>query len=124
MDVTTTRSQVPYNHDVNWDEQPLGKVSDRELARQLGCSAATVCRHRNDRGIPQYEGPKASKLPRSKRKSVAFTVRTTKFVESALNAEAEAEAKKSDKVVTGRTIASKILERWARKHYEPGPEDE
>ena len=37
--------------DIDWDDQPLGEVSDAELARELGVSAPTVARHRRKRNI-------------------------------------------------------------------------
>jgi hypothetical protein len=41
---------------INWDEQPLGKVSDNELARLLGVSRNNVSVARRRRGIePLYE---------------------------------------------------------------------
>ena len=35
-----------------WDAQPLGRVSDKELAKRLGVSANAVCGARQRRGIP------------------------------------------------------------------------
>lgn len=39
---------------INWDVQPLGKVSDSDLARELGCNPSTVARARTMRGIPSW----------------------------------------------------------------------
>lgn len=44
------------NLGINWDEQPLGLVSDRRLAGMLGCSASTVGTARKERDIPPYGG--------------------------------------------------------------------
>ncbi len=40
---------------VDWDAQPLGEVSDPELARRLGCSGPTVGNQRRKRGIPAHQ---------------------------------------------------------------------
>lgn len=37
---------------INWDRQPLGKKSDREIAKKLGVTPLIVKRHREERGIP------------------------------------------------------------------------
>jgi hypothetical protein len=45
--------------DMGWDEQPLGRVSDRVLARELGVSQATVRARRTERGIgPACDRPR------------------------------------------------------------------
>jgi AraC-like DNA-binding protein len=36
---------------IDWDAQPLGKMSDPELARRLGCSPSSVAKQRKKRGI-------------------------------------------------------------------------
>ena len=38
--------------EINWDEQPLGEVTDKQLAVKLGVTAQAVCKARNRRGIP------------------------------------------------------------------------
>lgn len=43
--------------DINWDEQPLGKVTDVELAGALGVSDAVVRAARSRRGIAAYVRP-------------------------------------------------------------------
>lgn len=40
---------------IDWDSQPLGRVSDGELAKTLGCQRATVMRHREKRGIEPFD---------------------------------------------------------------------
>lgn len=42
------------NKGVNWDAQPLGRVSDRELARRLGVDRSTVGKARKRRGIDEW----------------------------------------------------------------------
>lgn len=37
---------------IAWDLQPLGKITDAELARRLGCTAEAVWIARKNRGIP------------------------------------------------------------------------
>lgn len=39
---------------IRWDQQPLGLVSDSELARQLGVSSAAVYKARTKRKLPPY----------------------------------------------------------------------
>jgi len=39
---------------IDWDKQPLGKVPDCDLAKDLGVDAASVKSARNVRGIPRY----------------------------------------------------------------------
>lgn len=46
--------------DIDWDEQPLGKVPDRQLARELGVAVPTIRKQRVKRGIETL-------LPRSGR---------------------------------------------------------
>ncbi len=41
---------------VNWDYQPLGKVTDISLAEKVGVSREAVRQVRNRRGIPRYSG--------------------------------------------------------------------
>ena len=43
---------------IDWDKQPLGKMSDRALARLLGCSYRSVRYARTSRNIPVYQAPK------------------------------------------------------------------
>lgn len=40
------------NKNIEWDKQPLGQVTDQELADKLGVSVSAVCKARNRRGIP------------------------------------------------------------------------
>lgn len=47
--------------DIDWDSQPLGEVSDEEIARRLGVGSSTVGRKRQERGIPPLREDKASK---------------------------------------------------------------
>lgn len=42
---------------INWDEQPLGKISDEELAKNLGISKNTVLRQRKKRGVVPFGKP-------------------------------------------------------------------
>lgn len=42
---------------VDWDEQPLGKVSDGALARMFDCDRSTVRKARKARNIPAFQGP-------------------------------------------------------------------
>ena len=42
--------------DINWRLQPLGEVTDRELAEKLGCAVGTVRDHRLRRGIKFTRG--------------------------------------------------------------------
>lgn len=46
---------------IDWDAQPLGRVSDYELAKTLGVGSSTVHRKRQERGIPPLIEGKASK---------------------------------------------------------------
>ena len=43
--------RLAYRPQIDWDAQPLGKVSDRELAKLLGCQTKSVKRARVVRGI-------------------------------------------------------------------------
>ena len=45
------------NKGVCWDEQPLGKISDRELARRLGVDRSSVHKARKRRGIAEWRPP-------------------------------------------------------------------
>ncbi len=38
----------------DWDNLPLGQISDKRIADDIGCSIATVQRRRRERGIPSY----------------------------------------------------------------------
>lgn len=42
---------------IDWDAQPLGEVSDSELARRHGVTQSVVTHARNRRHIPPYEPP-------------------------------------------------------------------
>src|SRR3990167_4450763 len=42
---------------IDWDAQPLGQVSDAEVARRLGVYPPVVGGARRRRGIPAYRGP-------------------------------------------------------------------
>lgn len=44
--------------EIDWDQVPLGKKSDCELAQELGVRVSKVQRHRSRRGIPAYQGPR------------------------------------------------------------------
>lgn len=46
---------------IDWDEQPLGKISDRELAKKLNASPSTVRNQRTKRGIPPSNDDGAAK---------------------------------------------------------------
>ena len=37
---------------IDWDSQPLGEISDAEIARRLGVSQPSVYEQRTKRGIP------------------------------------------------------------------------
>lgn len=39
---------------IDWDAQPLGKISDYAIADRLGCQRSTVRRERNARGIAPF----------------------------------------------------------------------
>ncbi len=41
---------------IDWDQQPLGEMSDRDIARSLGCSAPSVLGARRKRGIAVFRG--------------------------------------------------------------------
>ena len=62
--------------DINWKDLPLGQVSDRSLAADLGCSVRTVQKVRWRLGIPAFDfKPDVKKYPRVKRDwSVADTL--------------------------------------------------
>jgi hypothetical protein len=47
---------------VDWDTQPLGKISDSEISRVLGCARAVVQRRRAQRNIGV--APPSGRLPR------------------------------------------------------------
>lgn len=40
---------------VDWDNEPLGKMTDQEIARKHGVSSVTVCKQRQRRNIPAYK---------------------------------------------------------------------
>lgn len=40
---------------IDWDAQPLGEMTDTDLARRLGCCRSAVSQARERRGIPRYE---------------------------------------------------------------------
>lgn len=42
------------NIGIDWDAEPLGVVSDRELAKRKGCHFTTVRKAREARGIPPF----------------------------------------------------------------------
>lgn len=44
---------------IDWDHQPLGEISDYELAQKLGCSAVAVCAARKARGIAPLQRHRA-----------------------------------------------------------------
>lgn len=48
---TSLSSDLAEFDDIDWDAQPLGEMSDRYLAKQLGVSKSAVCRQRLKRGI-------------------------------------------------------------------------
>lgn len=41
---------------INWDQQPLGKMSDRKLAEKLGVGRTSVSCQRKSRGLPFVKG--------------------------------------------------------------------
>lgn len=53
---------------INWNKQPLGKVSDRSLAKKLGVAQPTVWRARTSRGIQAYPRSKVLKVTSSLKK--------------------------------------------------------
>lgn len=48
----------------DWDAQPLGELSDREIARRVGCHYETVRLQRRARGIPACPHKRSAKSPR------------------------------------------------------------
>lgn len=46
---------------IDWDAQPLGKVSDRSLAQQLGVSRKLVAKQREKRCIAPHSAPRPRK---------------------------------------------------------------
>lgn len=40
--------------EVNWDEQPLGEMSDTDISKNTGVSVSSVFQNRIKRGIPRY----------------------------------------------------------------------
>lgn len=50
--MSNTSSRAPKG--IDWDSQPLGKMSDTELAEKIGCSAASVYMARMKRDIPSF----------------------------------------------------------------------
>jgi hypothetical protein len=50
---------MPTRVDVNWDAQPLGILSDSQIARNLGLAKVTVWRERNMRGVPPAQRNRA-----------------------------------------------------------------
>jgi hypothetical protein len=40
---------------ISWDDWPLGKLSDTEIARLIGVTRPTVARERERRGISAYQ---------------------------------------------------------------------
>jgi len=44
--------------EINWDEVPLGKMSDGDLARELKTDLRNVFQERKQRNIPAFRGPK------------------------------------------------------------------
>lgn len=48
--------------EIDWDAQPLGEVSDSDLAESLSVSYHAVYYNREKRGIPRYSGPRKRKL--------------------------------------------------------------
>ena len=57
-------SSRPGHRGINWDEQPLGQVSDTELAARLGVSQQTVTKVRRRRGIPKAKPQARPPRPR------------------------------------------------------------
>lgn len=47
--------KIPSNNSYNWDNVPLGKMSDLTLARKLGKHRSTIRRQRIKRNIPPYK---------------------------------------------------------------------
>jgi hypothetical protein len=48
---------------INWDNQPLGKVSDVQLANRLGVTRQTIANQRDKRGILPYRRHHADEYP-------------------------------------------------------------
>lgn len=59
--------------EIDWDREPLGEVSDAELARKWRCSHCTVWRARKARGIPPQR-PATSQLAQDRHESVSSTL--------------------------------------------------
>jgi superfamily II DNA or RNA helicase len=51
----TTPKLNPTHKGIQWDEQPLGQVTDRELASRNGVTEKTVRTARRSRGIPAFQ---------------------------------------------------------------------
>lgn len=51
------RRGVSNRNRIDWDEQPLGEVPDRDLAFELGVRQPTVARQRTQRGLPPKPHP-------------------------------------------------------------------
>lgn len=49
-------------HEIDWESLPLGKVSDRAIAEQLGVGRAVVRRNRARLGIPPMRRPRDSEF--------------------------------------------------------------
>lgn len=52
---------------LNWDEQPLGQMSDADLATRLGCTAPAVRYQRVQRGIAPWLGEKRKLVVKTKK---------------------------------------------------------
>jgi len=55
---------------INWDEQPLGKLPDIELAKNLGVSGVAVGRARRRRNIPAFNSKGGACRPQGQRAGV------------------------------------------------------
>jgi hypothetical protein len=49
--------------DIDWDNQPLGEMSDAALAEKLGCGWRSVYRNRTKRGIESSQSRSMGKVP-------------------------------------------------------------
>lgn len=117
-------------HEIDWESLPLGKVTDAEIQRQLAekghvVSHWTVGRQRRKLGIAPAPSESRRK-PRKDVKSEVLSVRMTKFTLQSLVSEATEQAEESDgnRKISHRTIASEILEEWAKDNYTDDESDE
>ena len=55
MSMVGTENMRKKNYRINWDSQPLGKVTDLMLAQKLGVTPQAVYSARKSRGIKPYD---------------------------------------------------------------------